>query len=115
MAQEEDAQSDQGVRGNSDLERGESLMFNRTLLKTIIEQERPQRNTFFGTLCKVRGKVCKVIVDSSSNNNIASVEMVEKLGLKKFPHPNPYKVSWLNKEQQVIVNEQVHVQFQIGE
>ena len=41
--------------------------------------------------------------------------MVEKLGLKKLPHPNPYKVSWLNKEQQVIVNEQVHVQFQIGE
>lgn len=41
--------------------------------------------------------------------------MVDKLGLKKFPHPKPYKVSWLNKEQQVIVNEQVHVQFQIGE
>ena len=41
--------------------------------------------------------------------------MVEKLGLKKLPHPNPYKVSWLNKEHQVIVNEQVCVQFQIGE
>ena len=41
--------------------------------------------------------------------------MVEKLGLKKLPHPNLYKVSWLNKEQYVIVNEQVHVQFQIGE
>ena len=35
LAQEEDAQSDQGVRGNVDPERGESLMFNRTLLKTI--------------------------------------------------------------------------------
>ena len=75
----------------------------------------PQRKTLFRTLYKVRGKVCKVIVDSGSTDNIASVEMVEKLGLKKLPHPNPYKVSWLNKEQQVIVNEQVHVQFQIGE
>ena len=37
------------------------------------------------------------------------------MGLKKFPHPNPYKVSWLNKEQQVIVNEQVNFEFQIGE
>ena len=37
LAQEEDAQSDQGVRGNVDLERGESLMFNRTLLKIVVE------------------------------------------------------------------------------
>ena len=115
MAQEEDAQSDQGARGNVDLDRGESLMFNRTLLKTVTEQEPPQRNKFFRTLCKVRGKVYKVIVDFSLTDNIASVEMVEKLELKKFPHPNPYKVSWLNKEQQVIVNEQVHFHFQIGE
>ena len=115
FAKEEDAQSDQGARGNADLERGESLMFNRTLLKIFIEKEPPQRKTLFRTLYKVRGKVCKVIVDSDSTNNIASVEMVEKLGLKKLPHPNPYKVSWLNKEQQVIVNEQVNVQFQIRE
>ena len=90
-------------------------MFNRTLLKTVTEQEPPQIKTLFKTLYKVRGKVYKVIVDSISTDNIASIEMVEKLGLKKLPHPNPYKVSWLNKEKQVIVNEQIHVQFQIGE
>ena len=98
MTQEEDAQSDQGERGNVDPERGESLMFNRTFLKTVTEQEPPQRKTLFKNLCKVGGKVYKVIVDSSSTDNIALVEMVEKLGLKKLPHPNPYKVSWLNKE-----------------
>jgi hypothetical protein len=115
LAQEEDAQSDQGERGNADPERGESLMFNRTLLKIVVEQEPPQRKTLFKTLCKVKGKVYKVIVDSGSTNNIASVEMVNKLGLKRSPHPNPYKVSWLSKEQQVVVNEQVNVEFQIGE
>ena len=36
LAQEEDAQSDQGARGNSNPERGESLMFNRTLLKIVV-------------------------------------------------------------------------------
>ena len=41
--------------------------------------------------------------------------MVNKLGLKRYPHPNPYKVSWLSKEQQVVVHEQVNVEFQIGE
>ena len=99
MAEEEDVQSDQWARGNANPEREESLTFNRTLVKTVTEQEPPQRKTLFRTLCKVRGKVYKVIVDSNSTNNIASVEMVEKLGLKKLPHPNPYKVSWLNKEQ----------------
>ena len=88
MAQEEDAQSDQGARGNADPKRGESLMFNRTLLKTVTKQEPPQRKTLFKTLYKVRGKVYKVIVDSSSTDSIASIEMVEKLGLKKLPHPN---------------------------
>ena len=73
-------------------------MFNRTLLKTMIEQEPPLRKKLFITLYKVKGNVSKVIVDSSSNDNIASVEMVEKLGLKRFPHPNLYIVSWLNKE-----------------
>ena len=93
LAQEEDAQSDQGARENADPERGVSLMFNRTLLKTIIDQEPPQRKTLFRTLFEVKGKVCKVIVDSSSNENITSIEMVEKLGFNKLPHPNPYKVS----------------------
>ena len=41
LAQEKDAQSDQGARGNVDPKRRESLMFNRTLLKTITEQEPP--------------------------------------------------------------------------
>ena len=35
LAQEEDAQSDQGARGDADPKRGESLMFNRTLLKMV--------------------------------------------------------------------------------
>ena len=61
MAQEEDAQSDQGARGNADPERRESLMFNRTLLKTVTEKEPPQRKTLFRTLYKVRGKVCKLL------------------------------------------------------
>jgi hypothetical protein len=40
--------------------------------------------------------------------------MVEKLGLKKTIHPIPYKVSWLQKGHQLLVNEQCEVEFQIG-
>lgn len=32
----------------------------------------------------------------------------------KVPHETPYKVSWLNDDQSLIVNEQALVEFQIG-
>ena len=35
------------------------------------------------------------------------------LKLKKNPHDNPYKVTWLNKGKSILVNEQAWVQFSI--
>ena len=63
----------------------------------------------------MKGKLCKVIIDSGSTDNIISVEAVNKLGLERLPHSCPYKVSWLNKGQQEVVNEQAWVEFSIGE
>ena len=40
--------------------------------------------------------------------------MVEKLKLPRTPNPYPYKVSWLNKGQHTIVEEQASVEFYIG-
>ena len=51
--------------------------------------EPPQRKSLFKTKCLVKGKVCKVIVDSGCIENLASTEMIEKLGFKKISHPNP--------------------------
>lgn len=39
---------------------------------------------------------------------------MEKLKLKILEHPNPYRVSWLKKGQQVIVTQQCLSNFQIG-
>ncbi|KAH9315271.1 hypothetical protein KI387_023898 [Taxus chinensis] len=87
----------------------------RVLLKPNKEaMEPPQRKNLFRTRCKSKGKCCKVVIDSGSTDNLVSVEMVEKLGLKREPHPTPYKVSWLQKGHQLLVNEQCKVEFQIG-
>ena len=43
-----------------------------------------------------------------------STELVEKLNLKKTKHPTPYKVSWLQKNHQLLVNEQCEVDLQLG-
>eukprot|EP00253_Pinus_taeda_P007749 PITA_07749 len=40
--------------------------------------------------------------------------MVEKLGLKRLKHLAPYKVSWLQKGHQLLVDEQCEVEFHIG-
>lgn len=46
-------------------------------------------------MCKARDKCCKLIIDNGSTDNLVSIEMVDKLGLKKIPHPTPYRVSWM--------------------
>jgi hypothetical protein len=94
---------------------GESLLMKRVLIKSEKEAKEPtQRKSLFRTVCKSRGKCCKVVIDSGSTNNLVSIEMVEKLGLKRTMHPTPYKVSWLQKGHQVLVNEQCKVEIQIG-
>jgi hypothetical protein len=60
-----------------------------------------QRNNFFRKTCKTKDRVCKVIINSGSTNNLVSTEMVEKLELETTAHPKPYKLSWLQKGHQV--------------
>ena len=119
LQEEEDGQSVSSYHTTTsrlaDPETGECLMMQRTLLKVPQPADPPQRRSLFRTNCKVKGKVCKVIVDSGSTDNIASREMVNKLKLQTIPHPYPYKASWLTKDKHTLVNEQVWVEFQLGE
>jgi hypothetical protein len=73
-----------------------------------------QRNSLFQTACKTKDRVCKVIVDSGSTDNLVPIEIVEKLELETIEHPNPYRVSWLQKGHQVNVTKQCLVEFKIG-
>jgi hypothetical protein len=81
-----------------------SLMMSKVLLKPKKEVESPaQINSLFRTACKTKDRVCKVIVDSGSTDNIVSTDMVEKLELETVEHPSPYKVSWLQKRHHINV------------
>ena len=114
VAQLEDAKATPQKVENAP-ETGEALVLNKVLLKPAKEIAEPdQRKAFFRTVCKSQGKCCKLIIDSGSTDNLVAVEMVEKLGLKKLKHPTPYKVSWLQKGHQLLVDEQCEVKFQIG-
>jgi hypothetical protein len=67
----------------------------------VKEAENGHRYNLFQTGAKVEGKVCKVIIDGGSYHNLASKEMVEKLGLKLLRHPHPYHVQWLNDSEDI--------------
>jgi hypothetical protein len=92
-----------------------SLMMRKVLLTPEKEVENSVRRTrLFRTACKTKDRVCKVIVDSGSTDNLISTEMVEKLELETTDHPSPYRVSWLQKGHRVTVTKQCLVEFNIG-
>ena len=94
------AQEEEGAKlllEEVEAERGENLMLRRTLLSgnKITPKADGRRKSVFCTKCKCKDKVCKVIVDGGSIDNIVSTEMVQKLQLTSIPKPHPYNISWL--------------------
>ncbi len=91
------------------------IFTNIGTLKLEKEDEEPtQRKALFRTMCKVKGKRYKMVIDSGSTYNLVSTNMVEKLNLTRSRHPVPYKVSWLHKGHQILVSEQCEVDLQVG-
>ncbi|GKD70961.1 RNA-directed DNA polymerase, partial [Tanacetum coccineum] len=61
------------------------------------------RTNIFRTQCTAKGKVCTVIIDGGSCENMVSTTMVEKLGLPIQNHPDPYQLTWLKKGHRLCV------------
>ena len=89
-------------------EEGEALLFRKVIDELV------QRRSLFKTVCKANGKCCKFIIYSGSTDNMVSIEMVDKLNLKRTVHPKPYRVACLQNDHQVLVSEQFQVKFKIG-
>ena len=56
----------------------------------------------------------RVIIDGGSCNNLASIEMVEKLCLTTTRHPHPYYIQWLNECGKLKISRRVRVHFTLG-
>jgi len=57
-----------------------------------------KKRNIFHTTCTIGGKMCKLIIDGGSCENILSTKAVQKLQLKQEKHPKPCKLSWFKKE-----------------
>jgi len=79
-----------------EFEHGAALVVTQILSVQMNDAENRQRHNLFQTRAKVHDKVVKVIIDGGSCHDLASREMVDKLGIKLLRHPHRYHVQWLN-------------------
>ena len=100
---------------NLEVEEGVALMMRQSFLQVPHAQEPSQRKNLFKTRIKCKERVCNLLIDLGSTENLVSKEMVQKLELERIPHPYPYNVSWLTKGQQTLVTKKAMVEFSLGD
>jgi hypothetical protein len=87
------------------------LTGNKTELKTNQEW---LRTNIFHTRLEHGGKTLNVIIDNGSGKNVISETTVERLHLKTETYPSPYRISWVNEHNSVLVKHRCLVQFSLG-
>ena len=95
-------------------DRYECLVAQRVLSVQVTQAEQNQRHNLFHTKGVVKERSVRFIIDGGSCNNLASLEMMEKLSLTTRPHPHPYYIQWFNNSGKVKVTRTVRVHFSIS-
>lgn len=73
-----------------------SIIVQRVLSAQVSRAEQNQRHNLFQIKGVVKEHSIRIIIDGGSCNNLASMDMVEKLTLPTNPHPHPYHIQWFN-------------------
>ena len=79
-----------------------SLVIQMLLLTPRVEYDY-QQNEIFQAWCTISKRVCNLIIDNGSVENIASKSLVTKLGLKIEKHLSPYKIGWIKKGTKTLI------------
>jgi hypothetical protein len=61
----------------------------------------------------VKGTPLHFIVDSGSQKNLISAEVIKQLGLSTTPHPQPYNIGWLRQGRDLRVSQQCRLSYNI--
>jgi hypothetical protein len=61
----------------------------------------------------VKGTPLHFIVDSGSQKNLISAEVIKQLGLSTTPHPQPYNIGWLRQGRDLRVSQQCRLSYGI--
>ena len=93
-----------------------SCVIHRILTGTRKElQANPEwlHTNIFHTRMEHNGRALNVIIDNDIGMNVISKAAIERLGLKIEKHPTPYRISWVNKANSVLVKQRCLVKFSL--
>ncbi|KAJ9547051.1 LOW QUALITY PROTEIN: hypothetical protein OSB04_019594 [Centaurea solstitialis] len=79
-----------------------NIVFQRVLL------------ALFRSYCSINKKICNLIIDNGSCENLVAQKLVDYLGLPTQPHESPYALGWVKKGPQARVTLVCKVPFSIG-
>ncbi|CAA7021374.1 unnamed protein product [Microthlaspi erraticum] len=96
-------------------DRGKILVVRRVCFAPATAEEPWLRTNLFQSMCTIKGKICRFVIDSGSSNNVISEDAVRKLGLKREAHPRPYKLQWITEEVDFQISHRTLVTFSIGD
>lgn len=90
-----------------------SCLVHRTFYTPKISDQ-VQITNLFRTRGTVKGKVCQIIIDNGSTNNLISERAAKKLELTLEENPKPYKIGWINNGEGVEIKYLCKVPLSIG-
>ena len=102
---------EEGIESKAPHDMGGNLMIRMLVVIPKKEQRQSRSNEYswlqtniFRSKCTSGGKVCQIIVDSGSCDNMVSKEMVYNLKLCCETHLHPYRIAWFKKGNEVTIN-----------
>ncbi|KAK1682332.1 hypothetical protein QYE76_043180 [Lolium multiflorum] len=78
-----------------------SLVAQHVLSVQLSKAEHDQRHNLFQTRGIVKERAIRIIIDGGSCNNLASVDMVEKLSLPTRQRTHPYYIQWFESSRKL--------------
>jgi hypothetical protein len=115
-ASESDADSDSETepeRGRQIIDAEPSATIATTKLQPGEPDEPEEGEHLFHSQMWVKGTLLHFIIDSSSQKNLISVEVIKRLALPTMPHPQPYTIGWLRQGSDLRVNQQCRLSYDI--
>jgi hypothetical protein len=102
------------IEDDADGVQGLSLMFQEVQCGGIIANANGQCNNIFQSECKIKDKVCKLIIDGGSFTNAISSDLVHSLSLSMRRLPTPCYIQWMNQSGTLKITHKARVKFSIG-
>jgi hypothetical protein len=113
-------ESDTGSNSKPEIERGRQIIDaepNATISTTKLQPGEPDEpkegEHLFHSDMWVKGTPLHFIIDSSSQKNLISAEVIKRLALPRMPHPQPYTIGWIRQGSDLYFIQQCRISYDI--